>query len=280
MTTMQLAPEASAADLARECVYRFLSVALSDPWAEAWGLLYDPKNQRLAREAADLLRAEAERSRLAERGGASASPCEATPLQLGFGELPPDKLDFARLLAELPPTQDALRDEYDHVFGLVLSRECPPYETEYLPNEETFFRSQQLADISGFYRAFGVGPSHSRPERPDHLALELEFMAFVLTKKRLAFGPEGDGAEAVEQAAVCDDAQAKFFRDHLAWWLPSFAAALRRKAGSGFYAAVAEVLAALLPLERARFGVLPPRLPLQPALIERPEEQSGCAGCT
>jgi TorA maturation chaperone TorD len=166
------------------------------------------------------------------------------------------------------------------VFGLVLSRECPPYETEYYPSAEPFFRAQQLADIAGFYRAFGLQTAKATPERPDHLALELEFMAFLLRKERLAWASAEVNAAAMEQAGICAEAQQSFFRDHLAWWVPSFVMGLRRKAERGFYWAVGQILAAFMPSERPRLGVAAPRLPLQPALIERPEEQTGCSECT
>jgi TorA maturation chaperone TorD len=280
------APESTAIDLARECLYRFLALALSDPHGRGCHatqarsasegntrqvpslalracVLFDPENQQLACAAADLLRDEA---------------C-ARPVPLGFGELSPEELDLRPLLKSLPAAA-GLRAEYDRVFGLVPARECPPYETEYHPSSETFFRSQQLADVAGFYRAFGLDTAAAEPERPDHLALELEFSAFLLLKKRLALASGGAAVDAAERAVVCDDALRDFFRDHLAWWAPSFAAGLRRKAGDGFYAAVARLLAAFLPAERGRLGVPPPRLPLQPAPIERPEEQASCASCS
>jgi TorA maturation chaperone TorD len=253
--------EAQAIDLARECLYRFLAAALSDPGGERWRLLLDFENQDLARDAADLLRD------------------EAPAVPLGCGELPSEALDVRALLLEtIRPIED-LRAEYDRVFGLVPARECPPYETEYHPSSETFFRSQQLADIAGFYRAFALDPSRAEPERPDHVALELEFMAFLLLKKRLALASGAPEEDIAERVSLCDEVERTFFRDHLAWWVPSFTTGLRRKAGSGFYAVAGRVLAALLPVERARFGLEAPRLSLPASLIERPEEQAGCAGC-
>jgi TorA maturation chaperone TorD len=245
------------ADLARECVYRFLAAAFRDPWSDSWQPLFDETSRRLVCEAGALLQA-----------GPAAT--------LGFGELPLEDLDISRLVAALPASSVELRAEYDRVFGLVLCRECPPYETEYHPAEETFLRAQQLADVAGFYRAFGLQPSRQRPERPDHLSLELEFMAFLLMKKRLADGTE---AEAPERRETCEAALRGFFREHFSWWTPSFATGLRRKAAGGFYHQLACVLAALLPLERERFQVPPPRQPLPPALIERPEESSACSSC-
>src|SRR5262249_50909851 len=134
-------------------------------------------------------------------------------------------------------------------------------------------------DIAGFYRAFGIEPSSCRPERPDHLALELEFMAFLLMKGRLAVGAAGSNPDAAAWAEVCASAQLAFFRDHLAWWLPAFATGLGRKAEGGYLGAVARVLAALVAAERARLGIPIQSHLAQPDLIERPEEQSGCATC-
>jgi DMSO reductase family type II enzyme chaperone len=253
--------EAQADILARECLYRFLAAALSAPGTARRGLLFDPKNQRLAGAAADLLRAEA---------GSACVP-------LGFGELPADDLDLGPLLDALRQTGNDLAAEYQRVFGLVVPRECPPYETEYHSSSEPFFRAQQLADIAGFYRAFGLDTSLKEPERPDHLALELEFMAFLLLKKRLALESMTTDTDA-DHASICDEAYARFFRDHLAWWIPSFATGLRRKAGTGFYAALGQILGAVVPAERGHLGIAAPRLPLQPMLIEGPEEQAGCAG--
>ena len=256
--------EETAVLLARECLYRFLAAALSDPCTSDVGLVLEPHDQQLARSAADLLREEA----------------NEPWVPLGFGELPPRQLDLAPFQTELQPSPEELRAEHDRVFGLVLSRECPPYETEYDSSAEPFFRAQQLADIAGFYRAFGLETAQAAPERPDYLALELEFMAFLIRKERLALATAATDAAATERAGVCADAQQSFLRDHLAWWVPSFAMGLRRKAERGFYLAVGQVLAAYMPTERARLGVEPPRLPLRPALIERPEEQTGCTECT
>jgi TorA maturation chaperone TorD len=246
--------------LAREALYRFLGAALCEPGDERLNVVFDLSYREWLHEACSLLRAEA----------------ESTPMPLGFGELPAQDLHFGPVFAAADEGPAALAAEHQRVFGLTQSRECPPFETEYHANREPFFRSQQMADVAGFYRAFGLLHGQRQPERPDHLALELEFMAFLLMKQRLAEeGPEADS----DAAAVCADAQRTFFRDHLSWWLPAFATGLRRKAEQDYYAALACAIAAFTPLERARLGVDPPRFPLQPVSTAEPEERTSCGGC-
>jgi TorA maturation chaperone TorD len=256
--------ETLALSLARECLYRFLSGALSSPYTKNFEIVLDPANQAVAKAGSDMLR---------EAASEMASP-------LGFGELPPSRLDLQPMLERLRRPLNEIRAEYDRVFGLLVPRECPPYETEYQSAAEPFSRSQHLADIAGFYRAFGLDTSTAVPERPDHVALELEFMAFLLMKSRMARAELDPSSEAaVERVRICEETQQTFLREHLTCWVPSFATGLRRKSGGGFYAAVGELLAALVPLERRRFEIPAPRIPLSPAFIERPDEQADCNEC-
>lgn len=252
----------AAIDLARETLYRFLAALVSDPRGPAWeALVLDSHSQAVTRLAADLLH----------------DAFAGAPAALGFGELPIEDLDMRPVLQELARPLDELRDEYVRTFGLVFNRECPPYETEYQRNEDTFFRAQQMADIGGFYRAFGLQPGADRGERPDHIATELEFMSLLLHKQRTAFGrSEEDIALAAEHCEVCRQAQADFLREHLGWWTPAFAHAVRRKAEQGICFATAGLLAAFLPVERTVLGVSPPQPGVQPASDEEIDDCESC----
>ena len=73
---------------------------------------------------------------------------------------------------------------------LLLLGDCPAYETAYA---HPFSRQRELADISGFYRAFGV---QIEGERPDHLAVECEFASLLCTKEAIA-GASGREEERV-----------------------------------------------------------------------------------
>jgi nitrate reductase assembly molybdenum cofactor insertion protein NarJ len=253
MTLQVLHPVATAsasheADAARQFIYQFLALALSDPRSPRWQRLLHSQFQQAARSAADLLRLE----------------LPPAPTPLAPGELPPECLDLGSVLRFLRPLP-RMQELYDATFGLVLSNKCPACETEFSRQTFVISRSQQMADIAGFYRAFGLDKSADARERIDHISLELEFMAFLIAKATLAASRDGD--DAAINASICRDAQAEFFRDHLAWWVPAFALILRRRADgierpdqlletpATFFGAVAVCLAQFVALERCRLGI-------------------------
>ena len=139
-------------------------------------------------------------------------------------------------LAQPVMTLSGLQAAHRHTFGLTGSL-C--YETEYgLPHE--FRQSQEMADICGFYRAFGFAVGGLVRERPDHVASELEFM-YALTLKGAYAAQQG----LVEHYECCLDAQAKFLRDHLGRWIDPFARSVALN-GVEPYLTLAHVTAALI----------------------------------
>jgi TorA maturation chaperone TorD len=90
----------------------------------------------------------------------------------------------------------------------------PPYETSYYPPNMSG-HLVEIADIAGFYKAFGF---EVRNERPDHLLAELEFATVLSFKCR-----EAASAESWEAAEICSGAFRSFLADHLGIWVPQFA---------------------------------------------------------
>jgi len=245
---------------ARQIVLRFAAICFLDPRAGTWQRLRDSNDSTLLRDAAELVREHR----------------TSLNIELAKGELSVAQLDPARVLTRLPAAANDLNDEYEAAFGLLVSGSCPPYETEYVNSKLVFQRSNGLADVAGFYRAFGLEPSDQLPERHDHIVLELEFMAYLAALEVTAQSKRT--ALWRERAGVCRSAQQRFLAEHLAWWTPAFAHLLARQCPGGFYEAAAKFLAALIPAERAILGVAAPSVgPVEPSSIDRPEE---CEGCT
>ncbi len=230
-----------AVDLARGHVYAFLAAALADPVSRHFELALDKKIQSVAMAAAELLADERE----------------------------PHELDLMPVVRELAAPREEIARRHCEVFGLLVAKTAPPYETEYCRSNLTFYRTQQLADIAGFYRAFGLEPNLEEPERQDHISVELEFMARVIQGELNAAGPQ--------QAEICRDAQKKFLADHLVWWAPAFARLLRRSASDGLYGALGAALAAFIAGERTTFGLGPADELAEPQPEpDAPEEESCC----
>lgn len=244
--------------LARRSLYRFAALTLADPRYGTFGQLSDASNSQLLDEAAAILR------------GESAAKADT----LGLGERPLADLDPRVVLQRLPASAEDANAGYERTFGLLVSSNCPPYETEYINSKFTFQRSHALADIAGFYRAFGLEPSASHPERQDHLVLQLEFMALLLGLEQAA--AESAHPDRTARRAVCADAFRKFLNQHLIWWVPTFAHLLSKQDPGGFYDAVAVFLAALVTAERSLAGLPVPSGRVAPSTVERPEECTGC----
>jgi TorA maturation chaperone TorD len=244
--------------MARRALYRFSALTFLDPRTGSWDELY-----RLARS--ELLTAAATVIQTEPRSHAPA---------LARGERGLDDLIPESVLSRLPNSPAAFNALYEGVFGLLSSSACPPCESEYINGKFSFQRSQTVGDVSGFYRAFGVRPSRRRPERHDHLVLELEFMALLIGLEQGAW--ESDDENAAENAEICRRAQRRFLQEHLAWWTPAFVRLLPRENPGGFYEAAGVFLAALIPAERGLLDVPAPSHPGVPSTIERPEECEGC----
>jgi DMSO reductase family type II enzyme chaperone len=122
-----------------------------------------------------------------------------------------------------------MANEYHLLFTAGQALETAPYETEYIPGE-VFAKTRELADIMGFYRAFGLDISPDLNERPDHVTVELQFMAMLYIKEAYAWN-----TDSTQRVEVCIDARKKFLKDHLGMWMPSFCSMIESKTGVEYY---------------------------------------------
>jgi TorA maturation chaperone TorD len=97
--------------------------------------------------------------------------------------------------------------------------DCPPNETAYVRRD----KGAILADIAGFYRAFGFEPSADTGEKADHVVAELQFAALLLVMAaRASAGGREDDAEVTSRAL------SSFWADHLGAWVDLFCDRLGR----------------------------------------------------
>ncbi len=142
-----------------------------------------------------------------------------------------------------------LQERYDVLFGHAVRGQCPAYEMEYGRNE-IIRQASDLADLAGFYRAFGMEITGDSNGRPDHIAAECEFMSALCLKEAYAHA-HGDE----ENADICFNAERTFLRDHLARWLPAFARHVEEADADGFFGALARFADAFIKAECDCFDI-------------------------
>ena len=181
-------------------------------------------------------------------------------------------LEVEELLAALrSSSREDVEAEYQSLFGGKVA--VAPYEGSY--ELDPLRQGRQMADVAGFYRAFGAEPHGPAAERPDHLGCELEFLA-LLELKRLTCSEEGDG----EEADLVDEIAAAFLRDHAGRWLPAFFDEVRAEAAEGSpFAALAALGERLLAgeLERRALSPLPAPRRQTRAVVEHDSFDCGTA---
>lgn len=180
----------------------------------------------------------------------------------------------------LPADAGALRSAYAEAFGNENEATVSQYETEYAPGT-LVTNTDQLADMAGFYRAFGLDVASDSRDRPDYLPTQLEFATHLLAQ-RAYLRTEADETGV----AIVTDAWAAFVEDHLGRWVPRFADAVHEEVDAPFYRVLADLLEALLEDETERLGVSPdvfeaePTAPLESVPgLERDEEGRLATSC-
>ena len=111
------------------------------------------------------------------------------------------------------------------------------FETAYGDGRRLGGRSVEMADISGFYRAFGLEAAGPDRNRPDHLSAELEFLSLLLVKESYAVSQNWRSRRAVTAAAI--DA---FLEYHLGRWVGALERAVRAAAAPPAYRRMAALL--------------------------------------
>lgn len=161
--------------------------------------------------------------------------------------------DLAEVLPAQADADDAAAAHY-RLFGL----NVPPYASLFL-DEEARLAGPVAGRVRRWYEQIGFSASAS-DEEPDHLGVELRFLA-------LLSGAEAD-AQRDENSDDVDDLrrlQRHLLDGHLLWWLPGLAYALQEQ-GHPFYTRLATLTLDLVLDHRAALGepVAANRPPLPP----------------
>jgi putative dimethyl sulfoxide reductase chaperone len=156
-----------------------------------------------------------------------------------------------RLASFNAPAPEALTASFVRLFGHTTRGLVCACETEYGADNQ-FHQPQQLADIVGYYLAFGVKPALASDVRADHVACQCEFMDFLNRKEALLLTARAGDEETLE---VTRDAARAFLRDHLGHFGRAFATRLVIEDADGLFGRLGAVLIELLDAECHRLAI-------------------------
>jgi TorA maturation chaperone TorD len=157
-------------------------------------------------------------------------------------------------------TREMISDSYQRLFGHTARGVVCPFETEYGGSDSAFRQPQELADIAGFYLAFGLRQKAEIEERVDHIGCQCEFMGFLGRKEALAL-ERGRTSTAVESASdheMLEETRRTsktFLRDHIGRFGRAFASRLMSADPEGLHGRLGDVLFRLIGIECERWGV-------------------------
>ena len=174
-------------------------------------------------------------------GGEDPVSCGDRPTPLA------DLEEFVTQARGLPDLEAELAAEQTALF--VLPSGVIPHEAFYLDSEQRLGGRVTIA-VEQFYTKAGISMLDHCVEMPDHLGLELEFMAALC---RL----EGDFEEAPDPEALqrCVELQRTFVGEHLARWAPACCENVIRQTRYGLYRAIADFTREFVQGERIHLAV-------------------------
>lgn len=226
-----------------------------------------PPLRRRGREAGRLL-AQAAALRVVALAFAAPRPGRAAEMRAALFRLGIDRLDPAvqRVVsvarrAWLGASQGVLADEYLRLF--MGRAPVSLHETAYGDGRRVNGRPVELADIGGYYAAFGIQLKDASPDLPDHVSAECEFLSMMLLKEAYAL----DNGWTAEWR-LTRRAAAGFLHDHLGRWPHCLLPGLREEGAPDSYLTMARLLEILVAAECRRLGVRPEltdtRMPFDP----------------
>jgi TorA maturation chaperone TorD len=172
--------------------------------------------------------------------------------QIAEGEHPPAVRQALQALAAAADGADPEAVAAEYVFLFDRQVTCPPWEGAWGDGPRLADRPALIADVAGFYRAFGLEPAGAQPDTEDHLVAEAEFMSALAIKEAWALAQGEDGA-----ATITRDAQRAFLTDHLGRWAGAFAQALGGATPLAYYTAAAALLEVWVEVEVTTLGAAP-----------------------
>jgi putative dimethyl sulfoxide reductase chaperone len=167
-----------------------------------------------------------------------------------------------------------LMAEYTRLFALNLH--CPQYEADYV-SRSSFNWAHIISAVSSMYSNFGVQLASGVGERPDHMAVELDFMNLLAAREARA-----RELNHVAKIKVSRRAQKLFFASHVSQWCVPFARKLAQETRIDFYQGIAALTESLMAADARYWNVELNTSDFQAAPVpgERGANEAAACGCS
>ena len=141
---------------------------------------------------------------------------------------------FAELYNYIPSgfELESLKVDYAQLFVGPFKLLAPPYGSFYL--EDSRIMGESTIDVRNWYEKEGLDVVIK--DAPDHIAMELEFMYYLIAKQTQA---TNDGN--LQDIQLYQQKQKSFLCVHLARWLPEFAEKVQKNSQTKFYQKLARL---------------------------------------
>ena len=128
-----------------------------------------------------------------------------------------------------------------------------PFKTAVSPYSSLYFGTDRVMDdttlwVMGCYKKSGLEFDYDVKDVPDHIAVETEFMYYLIHSEIKALDTED-----LETAHTCWQNQQEFFDQHYKQWVPQFCAKIDTETQNTYYVALSECLSSFV-----RYVEIPP----------------------
>ena len=170
--------------------------------------------------------------------GSSPDPGRAEDLVTALQLLSPEGASWAQtmLRERKRSSTENLAAEHARLFIGPFELGAPPYGSVYLERGRRVMGDSTM-EVIRLYRKMGLSIPDSFKELPDHVAVELEFMYYLIFKQ-IEMAQAGDS----QRARAFMETQGEFISMYLRSWIPGFCSAILAATDCPFYRSLARCL--------------------------------------
>lgn len=168
-----------------------------------------------------------------------------------WAEWQPDLLPHLSVMQASAHTE--LLVDYTRLFLGPFKVLASPYGSVYLEGKRELM-GESTQEVHRIYQRAGLELTQESKEVPDHIAIELEFLYYLICQETNSLAQ--DNLPLARQWA---DTQAAFLTRHLGVWGPALAERISQHATTDFYRSLAHITAAFLEREKLHFSTDPAR---------------------